>query len=323
MVKVKLNLSLYILILFSFWFSLDFTESLHAKPKELNAGDKIGEFNIPPGVKVFPNLQYRDGGREYWQLDLAKPVEKAKEARPAIVFIHGGGWGRGDKRRNLFLKLTIEYASKGYVCVTVNYRLFGEAPLPACIEDVKCAVRWLRAKADKYNIDPDHIGAYGNSAGAHLAAMLCLCPPEANLEGDGPWQEYSSMVQSVVCSATPANILGVYDSKDEQGIWLKERFVRDNEDISDEELMDRVRRCSPINYVSSSSPPFLIIHGTEDQIVSVEGTDMFVKELRKAGAKDVNYLRINGAEHGVFGKNIERFGAEMEKFFKRTLKEKE
>jgi acetyl esterase/lipase len=168
-----------------------------AEPRRVSSSDSDNPIrNIPPGVRVIADIAYREGASKAWRLDLAMPKEPADEPRPAIVFVHGGGWRSGDKRKGNFLGPTLAFAAKGYVCITVNYRLLGDAPMPACIEDVKCAVRWLRAHAEEYNVNPERIGAYGNSAGAHLVAMLGVCPPSAGLEGDGPWQEYSSMVQA-------------------------------------------------------------------------------------------------------------------------------
>jgi len=279
----------------------------------------IGKLPIPDGITVVPDIAYRDGDSAAWRLDLAMPEERGDAARPALVFIHGGGWRGGDKRRNAFLGPTLEFATNGYVCVTVEYRLLGEAPFPACIEDVKCAVRWLRAHAEEYNVDPDRIGAYGNSAGAHLAAMLALCPPTAGLEGDGPWQEHSSMVQAAVCSATPASFV----------IPMNNRFrgARDGEAAAaqprrraPEELRKKV---SPITYVSADAPAMLLIHDTADKTVFVAQGDALVKSLREAGAKDITYMRYeNGSGHGVFMKNIEETAPAREAFFERTLKSK-
>ncbi|MEO1834918.1 MAG: alpha/beta hydrolase fold domain-containing protein [Akkermansiaceae bacterium] len=126
----------------------------------------------PKDVTIVPDLSYRKGESKAWKLDLVMPKAKSEKARPAIVFVHGGGWRNGDKRTGTFLRGAIEYAQKGYVCITVNYRLVDEAPFPACVNDVKNAVRWLRANAKKYNLDPKRIGAYGNSAGAHIVCML-------------------------------------------------------------------------------------------------------------------------------------------------------
>jgi len=276
--------------------------------------------NIPAGVKVIPDIAYREGKSKAWRLDLAMPEEPSDELRPAIVFVHGGGWRGGDKRKDNFLSPTLEFAAKGYVCITVNYRLTNEAPMPACIEDVKCSVRWLRAHAEEYNVDPDRISAYGNSAGAHLVAILGLCPLSAGLEGDGPWQEYSSMVQAVVCSATPTNFPFSREAKEKTDSARKRSFRSNLFAGPEETLQLRMRQASPLTYVTSKAPPFLIIHGTADKTVPVSQSDELVKALREAGAKDVTYMRVEGAGHGVFGQNIESTGPAREAFFARTLK---
>ena len=113
------------------------------------------------------------------------PEVAGNERLPAIVIVHGGGWSSGSKQSRVYRTMALYYADKGYVTASVEYRLTGEAPFPACIEDVKCAVRWLCAHADEYHIDPEHIGAFGHSAGAHLVMMLAMCPVSAGLEGDG------------------------------------------------------------------------------------------------------------------------------------------
>ena len=254
----------------------------------------------PEGVTVLPNIAYRKGN-DAWKLDLAMPTKRGVKPRPAIVFIHGGGWSSGDKRKGSFLKPTLEFAAKGYVCISVNYRLTstGTTTKIACVEDVKCSVRWLRANAKKYNVDPNRIGAYGNSAGAHLAAMLGVCPTSAELEGDGPWRELSSMVQAVVCSATPTS----------------PRIRSSSEE-------DR-KKIAPMTYVSDTAPPFLLIHEESDRVVPVSNSDDFVKALREAGAKDVTYMRYeDGSGHGVFARNIEETGPAREAFFERTLMKK-
>jgi acetyl esterase/lipase len=295
-----------------------------ASPK----GPSIGGLPIPDGVEVLPDLAYREG-HERWKLDLAMPAERGDKPRPAIVFVHGGGWRSGDKRRQPFLGPALEFATKGYVSITVNYRLLGHAPFPACIEDVKCAVRWLRAHADEYHVDRERIGAYGNSAGAHLAAMLGLCPPSAGLEGDGPWQDQSSMVQAVVSSATPTSFMMAMNDRAprpkqqaEAANGAKQPKSRPGGQRRRIQMSEELRRkISPITYVSAEAPPFLIIHDTADRTVSVRHSDQFSKALEKAGAKDVTYLRFDeGFGHGVFMRNIEVTGPAREAFFERTLK---
>jgi len=248
------------------------------------AGDQlVCELNVP----------YREG-HERWRLDLFRSAEEFEGLRPAIVFIHGGGWVRGDKRAPLFLGQAIEFARKGYVCVTVNYRL-DAAKLP-CVKDVKCAVRWLRAHAKDYQIDPGKIGAYGNSAGAHLVVMLGVSASNRELEGDGPYQDFASQVQAVAASATPTRPMS-----------------RGKADA-------RFAAIAPITYVTEDAPPFLLFHEVSDRLVDIGHSDDFVKALNTAGAKDVTYRRLtDGSGHSVFQKNKDEFSADMAKFFARTL----
>lgn len=264
---------------------------------------------VPNDVLVEPDIAYRPGASKAWRLDLIRPKKDSGALRAGIVFVHGGGWRSGDKRTGTFLRGAIEYAQKGYVCITVNYRLTGEAPFPACIEDVKCAVRWFRAHARKYNLDPNRLGAYGNSAGAHLVSMLGLCKAAAGLEGDGPYQDQSSLVQAVCASATPSK-LDLFGRSSKSA----DRFKADRED----ERAKLIADSSPINHVSQEAPPFLLIHGTADKTVNVKHGDILAAALKKAGV-EVDYIRIDGAGHGVFNQHKDRTGPAMENFFARTL----
>ncbi len=276
---------------------------------------------LPEGVTFIPDIAYREGN-EAWKLDLAMPTERGETPRPALVFIHGGGWRGGDKRRGGFLRPTISYADKGYVCVTVNYRMLDEAPITACVEDVKNAVRWLRAHAEEYNIDPERIGASGNSAGAHLAVMLGVCPPSAGLEGDGPYQEYSSMVQAVVASATPTDFLSVMsDRQRNRSNAQAARPPRKNElRLESEEVRAKT---SPVTYASADAPPILLVHAISDRTVGVYHSDKLVKALREAGAKNVSYILLGDESgHGAFQRNIAFTEPAREAFFNRVLKAK-
>ena len=269
----------------------------------------------PKDVVIEPDIAYRKGKSEAWKLDLVMPKSKNNNLRSAIVFVHGGGWRSGDKRTGYFMRGAIEYAQKGYVCITVNYRLIAEAPMPASIEDVKCAVRWLRANAKKYNVDPKRIGAYGNSAGAHLACMLGLAKPKAKLEGDGPYQDQSSLVQAVCASATPTNFLLFDNRRKAQRTQPGELFAG-----SADTLEERGRKASPSTYVAADAPPFLLVHGTADTTVNIKHGDTFHAALKKAGAKHLEYIRVEGAGHGVFHKSSTKTYPAMEKFFKTHLR---
>ncbi len=267
---------------------------------------------VPPGVRWIPDIAYREGN-EAWRLDLAMPREQDEAQRPGLVIVHGGGWAGNDKRMGQWGKLPLEYAQKGYVAISVNYRLSGEAPFPACVEDVMCAVRWFRAHAEELSIDPKRIGGYGNSAGAHLVAMLGLAGPKAELAGDGPYQEQSSLLNAVCASAVPTDFLNWHVPIEDHRVLAP--LLAGPEGT----LMERARKASPITYVHADAPPFLIIHGTADRTVDVSQADRFVDALREAGAKDVTYMRFDNAGHGVFGQHRDETYPAMEQFFARTL----
>jgi acetyl esterase/lipase len=244
-------------------------------------------------IAIIDDIPYRSGDSEAWRLDLAMPENFGQELRPALVIIHGGGWSGGSKQTRPYRSMLLDYALKGYVTLSIDYRLTGEAPMPAGMLDVDCAIRWLRAHADEYRVDPDRIGAYGHSAGAHLAVMLGASPPAPPIESDCEWSEYSSELTSVAGGATPT--------------VLPDRF-------------DEAERYSPATWVSSEMIPLLLIQGTDDNIVSVESVDDYVAALEAAGAPDVTYLRVDGANHGVaYEHYLERSMAAIAEFFGRTL----
>lgn len=288
---------------------------------------------VPDGVTLVPDIAYREG-HPRWKLDLLMPTERGAKPRPAIVFVHGGGWRNGDKRKGNFIDPAIDFASKGYVCISVNYRFVPEVPITDIVGDVKCAVRWLRAHADKYNVDPERFGAYGNSAGAHLVSILGICTAEAGMEGDGPWQEHSSMVQAVCASATPTSFLipmnnRIRGQSPNQKTEAKANpssdrpgANRDTRPSSTNSMDDSTRKkISPSQYVTADAPPFLLIHDESDKTVSVEQSKTFVAALKKAGAKDVTFkLYDNQSGHGVMQKNIAETGPLRAAFFDRTLR---
>ncbi|MBN2590573.1 MAG: alpha/beta hydrolase [Sedimentisphaerales bacterium] len=233
---------------------------------------KAPEGVTPKNIIVLDDITYRSGDSEAWKLDLAMLEPSGDELRPALVIIHGGGWNAGDKRDRPYRSMLLDYALKGYVTISVNYRLTREAPLPACIEDCKCAVRWLKAHAKEYKVDTNRIVAYGHSAGAHLVLMLGLCGPEAGLEGDGGWNEYSSSITAVAGGSPPTEMSARYGDAE---------------------------KYSPITYVNSNALPILLIQGTADPIVRKEVTDRFIEKMKTVGAKDFRYEVVEGAVHDV------------------------
>lgn len=245
-------------------------------------------------ITVTKDIPYREGDSDSWKLDLAMPANFGDELRPALVIVHGGGWRAGSKSVDVYQKMMVAYAQKGYVTINVEYRLTDEAEFPACIEDVKCAVRWLRAHAEELQVDPDRIGSYGHSAGAHLSLMLAMVQESANLEGDGGWDEYSSRV-NVAGAGSPPTELGRDVPMAKKDWW-------------------------PIGYIEANHPPMFLIQGTKDPIVLPERTRDFVEKMKAAGNPNLEYLEMEG-DHGIaYNGQLEVTDPALEKFFDKYLK---
>jgi acetyl esterase/lipase len=251
----------------------------------------------PGEIKVLHDLRYREGPSRQWSLDLAMKPNTRGGSRPGIVVIHGGGWREGDKSsfasaRDGVPGNIVDFAALGFVAATINYRLSGEAPFPAALEDCKCAVRWLRAHAAEYHLDPDRIGAYGNSAGGHLALLLGLVGKDAGFEGDGPHQNESSLVQAVVSDSGPLDLPRQYRDgplRSVIGAFLG--------GPPEGERTAVYAQASPAHLALRAAPPLLLIYGGADEQVPVETADDFVAALGRAGLKDVSYYRLAYVDH--------------------------
>ncbi len=253
---------------------------------------------IPDDVSIQYNVRYREGSVKNWTLDLAMPKERGQKPRPAIVVIHGGGWIEGDKSsfstpsKNRPPGNIIDFARLDCVAATINYRLSGEAPWPAALFDCRCAVRFLRAHAREYGIDPERIGAWGNSAGGYLALMLGMAAKEAVSGDDGPFQDESSAVQAVVSDSGPIDLVHQFHHK--QVHTVIEKLLGGPPEGA--RLAD-YKQASPASYVSAKLPPLMLIYGDADSQVGVETSDQFVEALQKAGLKDLTYLRLGKVDH--------------------------
>lgn len=247
------------------------------------------------------DVQYGTGGGEPLLLNLARPKldDAAREAAgrlPAVVCIHGGGWQGGN--RTHFDDLARQFAARGYVAVTISYRLAPKHVFPAQIEDCKCAVRWLRAKASELGIDPQRIGAVGGSAGAHLAMMLALMDAGDGLEGEGGWAEQPSKVQAAVSFVGPTNLVGSFPPV---STAILQTFLGGTM----EEKLELYRRASPVTYVNAGDPPLLLFAGTKDPLVPYDQAFQMTTALHEAGVAGRVELLI-GAGHGWGGKEMER-----------------
>ncbi|MBI2823315.1 MAG: alpha/beta hydrolase [Planctomycetia bacterium] len=249
------------------------------------------------GITVHLNLRYREGGSKQCVLDLAVPKQRAEKPRPAILVIHGGGWLEGDKSsfasdQHGTPANIVEFARLGFVAATINYRLSGEAPFPAALDDCRCAVRWLRAHAREYHVDPSRIGAYGNSAGGHLALLLALTdrPTDA---GDGePLAKESSRVQAAASDSGPLDLL--YQHEHNQLRVVVEKFMGGP---PDDARREQYRRASPTMYFAEKLPPLLLIHGAVDEQVDVRTADEFVAAISRNGPSDLSYIRLAHVGH--------------------------
>ena len=243
-------------------------------------------FKPPSDVVFYYDVIYCEGN-DAWKVDIAVPAD-ATGSLPAVVACHGGGWRVGDK--NGQRGLITRFAQNGYVGVGIRYRLSGEAPFPACVEDVKSAVRWVRANAQDYHIDAEKIGAIGHSAGAHLAAMLGLAPVEAGLD-KGCNLGYSSLVNAVCGLATPTDFIHWGEDKGEPN-GPKGLLAGPEESIS-----QRAIQASPVTYVNPDAPPFLLVHGSADRTVPVIQVKRLASGLRAAGAANTYLVVLDSLDH--------------------------
>jgi acetyl esterase/lipase len=250
---------------------------------------------LPEGVKVERDLTYGTH-KERNTLDLYLPAED-KAPRPLVIWIHGGAWRGGSKDGGP--RPAIQLLRHGYAVASINYRLSQHAPFPAQIDDCKAAVRFLRANASKYGLDPDHFGVWGGSAGGHLVALLGTSGDVKDLEGDGSNPGVSSRVQAVCDFFGPANFLTIaaqsgpgstiqHDAPDSPESLLLGGPILDRKDAA--------RRASPVTYITKDDPPFLIVHGDKDNVVPVGQSKELHAALQKAGV-DSTLMIIPGAGH--------------------------
>ncbi len=202
------------------------------------------------------------------KLNIARPVD-AEGPRPALIFVHGGGWTSGS--RSKFNDLIQEAASRGLVAATIDYRLSGDL-FPGQVEDVKCAIRWMRAHAEQYQIDDERIGLLGASAGGHLALMAAFTDHSDGFADRGEWRNHRSDVKAVV------NWYGVADMHEQR------RSLSFIKKIGFDQMFGgELTAASPVTYVDSEVPPVHTSHGTADKTVPYEQAILLKSALDQAG----------------------------------------
>lgn len=246
---------------------------------------RADDLTNPAKVTIETNVAYLPTGRNE-KADLYLPKERAPKVRsPAVVIVHGGGWtgGKRDAARELNIGTTL--ATNGYVAMSIDYLLATEntPSWPTNIHDCKTAVRWLRANADRLQIDVDHIGVIGGSAGGHLASLLAVSGPSAGLDPQEPFGNLSCAVQCAV------SMYGATEFTDKKNaVMMLGKNLADGPEL--------YKAAYLTTHIDSQDPPFLILHGTADKTVPVEQSEMLAKALKQAGVEHELVL-VEGAPH--------------------------
>lgn len=286
----------------------------------------------PLGEKrVIRGITYATVGTLELKLDLHLPTAKPERPLPVLLWLHAGGWREGGRGFCPIANL----AKEGYAVASVSYRLSGQAKFPAQIEDCKAAVRWLRAHAAEYSLDPEHIGACGESAGGHLAALLGVSGGNSALEGKvGGNEKFSSRVQAVVALCAPTDFTSMLGRARERSFWAalgtsgsfseaKYTFARN---CALEKLFggpvtryaELVRLASPAVHVSPGDAPVLLFHGRGDQLIPLSQSEEFLRALEQAGV-EARLEVIETNTHG-FGRFPPDMMSATRAFFNRHLK---
>jgi acetyl esterase/lipase len=240
-------------------------------------------------VETLPNVEIGQGGGRKILAAVFRPRAASDQPRPAVVFIHGGGWNSGQHYNTFGAWL----AERGYVVASVGYRLSTEAKWPAQVEDCKLGVRWLRANAREHGVDPDRIGAFGTSAGGHL--VCCLGTLDAlELEGKGGWEGVSSRVQAAAAFCPVTDLTGAWLKGGPIPDWVAGLFG-----ATREERPGAWKQASPAANVKAGCPPFFIAHGRDDTHVPFSQAERLVAALEEKG-NPVEFVPILNAGHGFF-----------------------
>ena len=220
-------------------------------------------------IRTEHDVEFLGGGRKE-KADLYLPANPQPGQKfPAVVIIHGGGWSGGEKRAAREINIGTTLALNGYVGMSIDYVLANsEHPGPTWpqnLHDCKTAVRWLRANAERLQIDPAHIGVIGGSAGGHLAAMVGLTGGELDPPGEG-----DTRVQCAVDLYGPV-------------LWFEQRDLAMFRKTR-AEAPDLYKQADPRSHIDKSDPPLLILHGTADKTVAVADSEALAAAMKAAGA---------------------------------------
>jgi acetyl esterase/lipase len=276
---------------------VDYVEQLDAAPTPEDLATPwrklVNPFRMREvGVRVEKDLRYSEAGRR-GLLDLYLPDDGDLAGAPVLLQVHGGGWTIGTKDQQ-GIPLMQHMASRGWVCVAINYRLAPRDPFPAHIVDVKKAIAWIRENIAGYGGNPDYIAITGGSAGGHLAALAALT---AN---DAAYQPGFEDADTTVQAAVPH--YGVYDFAGVTGLrsaeLLRDAFLAPRIfQKSWPEAREEFEAASPLLRVTPEAPDFFVLHGVHDTLVPVAQARLFVEKLQEISKKTVVYAELPGAQH--------------------------
>jgi acetyl esterase/lipase len=268
-------------------------------------------------INVEADVEYAKAGDISLQLDVLKPKAQSDKPRPCIVWIHGGGWQNGNKSSGTG-RLSSYVASGEFVGVSVGYRLTDKGSWPAQIHDCKAAIRWVRANAEKLGIDPNKIGVWGSSAGGHLVSHLGSSGDVKEVEGDLGTPSLaaggvSSRVACVVDFCGPSDFMAFAADSPRMNQPGQPVYKLLGGPLKEKQA--EAKQASPITFVTKDDPPFMIVHGTNDNTVPLDQAVRFHDAQKKAGV-DTTFVKIEGGGHGIGGQEVD---ARVRAFFEKHL----
>jgi acetyl esterase/lipase len=282
--------------------------ALPAQPQATTQSSQAPQSTPASGASE-ENVVYATVDGTALHLDVYEPPDRGTQTRPAVILIHGGSWMSFDKSTMSGMGRFL--ARYGYVAFAVDYRLFDgkNDRWPAQLDDVQRAVRWVRANAAKYGVNPDRIGAFGHSAGAQLAALLGMENTRDN--SDAALAKYSSKVQAVVDVSGPSDFTTDHDP---DGDAFLKNFLGGDEASHPDLWKD----ASPVFHVAKDNAPFLIVHGTRDEEVRISQAQELNDKLSAAGVP-VSFIKVDDVHTFEQPENRRRTAVESRDFFDKYL----
>ncbi len=277
---------------------VDYVEQLDSRPTPADLAvpwrSLVNPFRVRNrGVRVHRDIAYAPEHGKRGLLDVYTAAEGELRGAPVLLQVHGGGWSIGSKNTQ-GLPLMQHLAAKGWICVSINYRLAPRDPFPAQVVDVKRAIAWVKEHIEEYGGDPSYLAITGGSAGGHLAALAALTPD------DRTWQPGFEDADTSVRVAVPH--YGVYDLAGSTGLrgaeQMRDRFLGPRVlQKSWDDDPEAFEAATPLLRITPDAPDFFVVHGGADSVVKVDQARLFVARLREVSRRSVVYAELPGAQH--------------------------